>query len=66
MSHEFMRDALTEIGLPVKYVDALKMFYKDNVHWFKCGGQLLKSIILHNGVRQGCPLSPLLFALCAD
>ncbi|CAE8598073.1 unnamed protein product [Polarella glacialis] len=44
----------------------LRLFYKDNRHVIRVGGHEFESIAVRSGVRQGCPLSPLLFALCAD
>lgn len=66
MSHEFMWDTLSAIGLPSRYIEALKLFYKSNKHFIKVGGRCFPSVEVHSGVRQGCPLSPILFALCAD
>ena len=66
MSHDFMWDVLSTIGLPDHYIDMLKLFYKGNKHFIRMGGAVLDSITVYSGVRQGCPLSPLLFALCAD
>ncbi|CAE8592552.1 unnamed protein product [Polarella glacialis] len=44
----------------------LRLFYKDNRHVIRVGGHEFESIVVRSGVRQGCRLSPLLFALCAD
>ena len=66
MSHDFMWDVLSTIGLPDHYIDMLKLFYKGNEHFIRIGGAVMDSITVYSGVRQGCPLSPLLFALCAD
>ena len=66
LAHDFMWSALAAIGLPDEYLRVLKCFYKDNFHRMRVGGVYVDSVTLHNGVRQGCPLSPILFALCAD
>ena len=66
MSHDFMWDTLNAIGLPLEFVEALKCFYRSNCHFIKVGGRYFPSVVVRSGVRQGCPLSPILFALCAD
>jgi hypothetical protein len=66
MSHDFMWDTLIAIGLPEEFVNALKCFYRSNRHFIKVGGKYFPSVLVRSGVRQGCPLSPMLFALCAD
>ena len=38
MSHDLFWDTLLAIGLPLEYVDALKLFYKRNVHLIKVVG----------------------------
>jgi hypothetical protein len=38
LCHDFMWDALLGIGLPLQYIDALKLFYKSNRHFIKIGG----------------------------
>ena len=66
LSHDFLWDVMETIGLPTRYVEAVKLFYVNNRHKLKVGGQLVDGVIVHAGVRQGCPLSPLLFALATD
>ena len=66
ISHDYLWDALLAVGLPAKYVQTLQLFYKRNKHFLKIGGKFYDSVEVHSGVRQGCPLSPVLFALAAD
>lgn len=66
IDHSFMWDALAACGLPAAYISALKMIYINKKHTMRIGGVELDSVQVRSGVRQGCPLSPLLFAMCAD
>ena len=66
MSHDFMWDVLEGIGIPSQYVRALQLFSRNNKHMMNIQGLMVDSISVKSGVRQGCPLSPLLFALCVD
>jgi hypothetical protein len=66
IDHNFMWDTLAAIGIPSSFISMLQMFYKNNKHVINVGGQTFDSIEVHSGVRQGCPLSALLFALIAD
>ena len=66
MCHDFIWDTLLWIGLPEKSIKAIQMLYKDNKHYVRTGRGCAQSVTVYSGVRQGCPLSPLLFALCAD
>ena len=63
MNHDFIWDTLNSVGLPEQYVAAIREFYKQNVHYIKL---LFPGPEVKSGVRQGCPLSGLLFAICAD
>ena len=60
LCHDFLWEALEALGIPQEYIRALQMFYVENKHILRVGGIELESITVHSGVRQGCPLSPIL------
>ena len=66
ISHDYLWASLAAIGIPVRWIDAIKLFYQGNAHAVKVGGKLYPSFTATSGVRQGCPLSPLLFAAVVD
>ena len=66
LSHEYMFQVLQRIGLPPNWVAAIQLLYVGNTHWVRVGGQYFPSFTAKSGVRQGCPLSPLLFAVVVD
>ncbi|CAK0896103.1 unnamed protein product [Prorocentrum cordatum] len=66
LSHDYMWEVVVAIGLRACYVDALRLFYTGNKHWIRIGRCIFESVDVRSGVRQGCPLSPLQFVLCAD
>jgi len=65
LSHDFIWDMLSSIGLSSGYIEALKLLYQNNLHFMRVGNVLVRSVSIQSGVRQGCPLSPLLFAICS-
>ena len=66
MSHDFIWDALHAIALPAQYISVLHFVYNCNKQFMRVDGQLLDSLTVYSGVRQGCPRSTLVFARCAD
>ena len=66
MDHAFIWDTLAAVGVPLGFVDAIKLFYTSNTHSLRLHGALFDGPTVHCGVRRGCPLSGLLFAICAD
>jgi hypothetical protein len=54
------------MGIPLEFIDAIRLFYNDNAHFLRLHGSLFDGPTVYCGVRQGCPLSGLLFAICAD
>ena len=66
VAHDYIWEALTCIGIPASPINALRCFYAGNRHEIKIDGQYYPSFTATSGMRQGCPLSGILFALCAD
>ena len=48
------------------FISAIKQFYVNNTQFIKLDGETTRSFNIHSGVRQGCPMSPVLFALALD
>jgi len=57
---------LKEIGLPEEYRRAIAALYDGHIGKINIGGKGTGTIKIEAGIRQGCPLSPLIFALVGD
>ena len=66
VDHSFMWQALEASGLPISYIDAIRMIYRDNRHFIPTQDRLKPGPTMRAGVRQGCPLSGIVFAICID
>ena len=64
VSHDFMFHILEWIGLPAKWIKAIKVFYHNNLQMINNRKDL--GFVAEVRIRQGCPLSPLIFAVIAD
>ena len=66
LSHDYLFHLLEHINMPLSFRTAIRRLYEGNTHQLLLKGQLFPSVTLLSGVRQGCPLSPTLFALAID
>ena len=66
VSHDFLIQSLTYLGLPQHAIHFIRSMYSQNTCTLRVQGQDFPGFSLLGGVRQGCPLSPLLFAVCVD
>ena len=66
LSHDFLWLVLAQIGVPPKVLRAIKELYRNNWHWIRFGGACVEVFTITSGVKQGCPLSPLLFVIATD
>ena len=63
--HDFIHCTLAKIGMPLWVILAIRgLMFNVKVKWV--GDLAGPSIKIERGVKQGCPLSPLLFAICYD
>uniref|UniRef100_A0A8C5R0F1 Reverse transcriptase domain-containing protein n=1 Tax=Leptobrachium leishanense TaxID=445787 RepID=A0A8C5R0F1_9ANUR len=62
----FMFHTLTHVGIPHSFYTAITALYDSPTALLPLPGACPRRIDIRNGTRQGCPLSPLLFALCIE
>jgi len=66
VSHSFLIRSLQYIGLPKAAINLIRAMYHNNTCYIRLQGEDFMGFSLLGGVKQGCPLSPLLFATCVD
>ena len=66
VNHEFMWAVLEHIGTSPHFLNSFKCVYRGNFQQVVLRGRRSKLFPLNSGIRQGCPLSPLLFAVVID
>ena len=52
--------------VPPEIIKAFRCLYHNNTHMIRMDGGVHESVHVTSGVRQGCPLSPLLFLLAIE
>ena len=63
VAHQFLRLVLQAAGLPAGILRFVDHLYSNNFCSISLGGRIFRGFELQAGIRQGCPLSPALFAL---
>ena len=66
ISHTFIMKTLRAFGFGERFINWVKIVYSDTRSQVKINGFLTPSFPIERGVRQGCPLSALLYVLCAE
>ncbi|KAM7313622.1 hypothetical protein ISCGN_003475 [Ixodes scapularis] len=66
LEHHFLFSILRAYGFPADFVRLFEVLYADLVSGLVINGRVTPCFSVARGVRQGCPLSPLLFVLCLD
>ena len=66
VAHEFLWFVLFIMGIPREYINLLKKLYKANQQRIKMFGRFFVGPVFRSGVKQGDPLSMLLFAIAIE
>ena len=66
VDHAFLMGVLTRFGFGPSFRRWVSIFYSNVFSRIICNGRLTDPIFLERGVRQGCPLSPLLYVLVSE
>ena len=64
--HPFLIKTLTKVGIEGTYLNIIKAIYDKPTANMILKGEKLKAFLLNSGIRQGCPLLPLLFNLVLE
>ena len=63
---EFVEKVMTSFNFGETLIRWVKLFYKDISSKIINNGWLSESFFPQRGARQGCPLSPYIFIICAE
>ncbi len=66
LGHRYLHTVLGALGLPDHILNSINMLYHQHGCNILFGGQSFEGFPIDAGIRQGCPLSPLLLALVID
>lgn len=66
VEHSYLFAVLSCFGFPASFVNNIALLYEGASCALLLNGQLTDSFYVTRGVRQGCPLSPMLFILALE
>jgi len=66
VAHDFLKTSLAAVGLPEHALHFIEALYDNNYCNIAFQGTTYEGFDMQSGVRQGCPISPLLFAASVD
>ena len=66
VARDYLHKIIETTNFPPLIRKAIKAMYASTTANINVNGQLSRTVQLLSGVRQGCPLSPTLFALCIE
>ena len=66
IQHPFMIKTLQKVGIERTYLKKIKAIYNKLTPNIIFNGEKLKAFLPRSGIRQECPLSPLLFKIVLE
>jgi len=66
VDHDFLMRVLSKFGFGPSFCRWVSIVYSNFFSRIICNGKLSTPVFLERGVRQGCPLSPLLYVLTSE
>ena len=66
IQHPFMIKTLSKMGIEGNYFNIVKVIYDKPTANVILNGEKLKAFSLRSEIRQGCPLSPILFNIVLE
>ena len=66
LEHNFMFSVLKRFNFGPNFISWIQMLYRDPVFKVKNNGWISSNYKMERGVRQGCPMSSLIFILCTE
>lgn len=66
VSHTFLFETLRQMNFPNSFIQIIKNFYSNSSIIIKHKGKLLSPIPFLKGIRQGCPLSGMLYSIVIE
>ena len=66
VSHQYLFQVLEKMGFPGRFIAWVRLLYRDINSKILVNGHLTKAVNINCGVRQGCPLSALLYVICIE
>ena len=66
VQHPFMLKTLTKVGIDRTFLNIIKAIYDKPTANIILNGEKLKAFPVKSGIRQGCPLPPLLFNIVLE
>ncbi|KAF1314920.1 Rxlr effector protein, partial [Globisporangium splendens] len=66
LDREFLYLVLSKFGFGRQFVDLVRRMHSDTTAQYLVNGELSREWEVKSGIRQGCPLAPLLFIVAAE
>lgn len=66
VDHKYLFNVIEKFGFGMNFQKWIQIFYKDILSAVKCNGHLTPFFKVERSVRQGCPISAMLYVLSAE